>query len=698
MPVSKLSYSALTQLMRNPIIFKMREILQVYTPKMGVSAMVGKAGHHALRTYYGGNPDIPIGPDSPDAKGIARDAGLEYLAQFDDAWIKYGKTGSREQMLKQYAQAMDFYFAEEPQYNELLLVEEKLEAEIKTLEGDALPLPATGIPDLVHKAKDGKIEIIDHKFTASFTDYETEDWIKIIQSQFMLHLLLAAKGIRADRMLFREIKRTKNKDGSPQIRDWAVPFDHDQYRVLFYNLYRDVVKYLSNDPIFLPNFSDPFDGEQAGFIYAQGLINADMSDVEVMHKVRDVAFTTKQFVPSRLDSELNKRLLPEEKVKMKLAEFGIPVEPEGTTVGSAVTQYRFKVSAGIRMSTFKKHKDDITKALEAKGDVRIIAPIPGTSLVGIEVESEKRKEVKLAKEHLHPGTLMIPIGSDVHGEPVCMPLNEMPHLLVAGSTGSGKSIFLHAALAALTKQLTPSELELILIDPKRVELSAFAKDKHLRGKVIYEYPDALRSLIELTEEMETRYRMLEKAEKRDVGEYNARRKPENRLPYIVVVIDEFADFMIRSSVEESKHRKGGYSGRSKDWLYRKAKSRMGSGGIAPIETFTKATLRELLEQIDEQDITKAPEADVEMLVVRLAQMARAVGIHLVIATQRPSVDVITGLIKANFPTRVALTTASPTDSVVILGQPGAEKLAGKGDMLFMVPGIKGLKRLQGFRA
>lgn len=694
MPVSKLSYSSLTQLLRNPLIFKLKEILGVYDTKMSVSGMIGRAGHHALKTYYGGNPDVPIGPDVPDAKGIAKETGLAYLDTYDDMAISYGKTGNRESMLKGYTQAMDFYFAEEPKYNEILMVEEKMEAEIKTITGEILPLPAVGIPDLVHKTKNGEIEIIDVKFTTSFTDYETEDFIKIIQSQFMFHLLLAAKGIKADRMLFREVKRTKNQDGSPQIRDWAIPFDHEQYRVIFYNLYRDVVKFLSNDPIFLPNLSDPFDGEQAGLIYAQGLINADMSDVEVVHKVRDVAFTTKQFVPSRLDSEINKHLLPEEKIKLKLAEFGIPVEPEGVTKGSTITQYRFKVSAGIRMTTLKKHKDDIAKAIEATGEVRIIAPIPGTSLVGVEVESAERKIAKLSPKEIIKGTLSIPIGVDVHGDSKCLLLNEMPHLLVAGSTGSGKSIFIRTAINALIEQLPPEELELILIDPKRVELSAFSNLKHLRGKVIYEYEDALKVLLKLVDEMEERYTILEKAGKRDIWEFNARKKIENRLTNIVLIFDEFADFMIRSSIEESKQRKRSYSARSKEWLKKEIRKR--TGKKPDMEKLTKAQLVEALEALDEDDETKRPDANVELLVVRLAQMARAVGIHLIIATQRPSVDVITGLIKANFPTRVALTTASPADSMVILGQLGAEKLSGKGDLLLMSPSVKGLLRLQGF--
>lgn len=696
MPISSLSYSALTQLLRNPLIFKMKYILGVYDAKMSVSGMIGRAGHEALKTYYGGNLDIPVPADRTEAIALAKETGLQYLNEFDDGFIEYGKTGSREDMLKGYSQAMDFYFAEEPDYHEVLLCEEKLDGELRTMNGDILPLPASGIPDLVHKRKDGKIEIIDTKFVTRFTDYESEDYIKIIQSMFMYHLLLSAKGIEAERMLFREIKRTKNSNGDTgksQIRDWAVPFDHEPYKIIFYNLYRDVAKFLANDPIFLPNLSDPFDGEHAGLMYAQGLINADMSDVEVMHKVRDIAFASKKFVASRLDRAENQHLLPEEKIKLKLLEFGIPVEPDETKNGGSVTQYRFRVSAGVRMQTIKKHKDDIAHAIGAKGEIRILAPIPGTSLVGVEVENEKREVPKLGKEHLKPGTLSLPIGVNVNDECVSIPLDAMPHLLIAGTTGSGKSTLLHNLITALTKQMTPEMLDLILIDPKRVELAPFARKPHVREKVIYEYGDALKMLLRISDEMERRYKLLERAGKRDIGEYNtSKRSPAARMDYIVVVVDEFADLILRAGIEEKKKKSGGYQHKSKPWLLKMLKKR----GVSPGEGLTKAELAEALEELDAQDEMNRPDASIELLLVRLAQMARAVGIHLIIATQRPSTDVITGLIKANFPTRIALTTASPTDSEVILGKRGAEKLAGKGDMLFLHPANRGEIRLQGF--
>lgn len=688
MPISKMHYSMLTQLLRNPLIFKLKFILGVYDGKVGMSGMIGRAAHEALKFYYGGNPDRPTPADRNEARHEAIDLGLSYLSDYSDIYIKYGKTGSREKMLAGYTKAMQFYFAEEPEYNEILAIEEKLEAEIKTIDGQAMPLPAVAVPDVINREKDGEVDIIDTKFVKSFTKYENEDgdphedYIKIVQAQFLWHLVLAVKGIKARRVVFREVKTTENKDGTPQLRDYVIPCDHEPYRVIFYNLYRDVVKFISNpDAVYLPNLSDPFDGEQAGLLYAQGLLNSDMSDVEVMHKVKDVAFVSKKFVSSRLERIDNKYLPPEEKIKLRLAEFGIPVEPVETKVGASVTQYQFKVSAGIRMTTILKHKADIARAVEAKGDIVLLAPIPGTGLVGVEIPNGTRTNAVLSKDHFVKDTLSIPVGLTVQGEAVKVPLNDMPHLLIAGATGSGKSILIHSILTALTKQMKPEDMHLILIDPKRVELSAFAKSKHLHGgKIAYEYADAVMLLKGLTDEMERRYKILEKAKVRDIKTFHTVNPDHKEMPYIVVVIDEFGDLILQGKQAEKKSK----GKRSLENIATRIKVEQMALQFAKMGM-------EYKPQLDREEIPPADE-----MIVRLASMARAVGIHLIIATQRPSVDVISGLIKANFPTRIALTTSSATDSRVILGEEGAENLSGKGDMLFAHPGSGGRMRLQGF--
>lgn len=723
MPIDHLSYAAFTQLLRNPLIFKLKYVLGVYDGKRGVSNMVGSAGHEALRYYYGGDPDRPVFGDRAQMIGDAIEVGMKFLSEYHDSYINYGKTGSREQMLGGFAKAMHFYFAEEPKYHELLMVEEKMTATLHTLDGQELPLPASGVPDLVHKREDGGVEVIDNKFVRSFTSTEDEDYIKIVQAMFLKYLLLA-KGIKADRCLFREIKWTENKgpnEGMSQIQDYAVPFDHEPYDIIFINLYAAVVEFLKNpNAVYLPNLSDPFDGEMAGLLYAQGLTTVDMSDVEVMHKVKDVAFTLKKFVPSRLDRAENAFLPPAERVRMRLMEFGIPLELESTKASGSFTQYRFKVSAGVSMNAIKKHSDDIRAVLETKSPIMLHTPVQGTNLLGIDVENADRKFVKLGKQHFQPGTLTLPVGVDASGVTHHVPLTQAPHLLIAGTTGSGKSTLVHNLIESAMRQLPPEQLEIILIDPKRVELASFARRSHVRAingcKVVFEQEDALRAFLWATGEMERRYGLLEKSGKRDIEEYNAsKRKAENRLPYIVLVVDEFADLVLRSRSDEKRRKTFSYGSKSKRWLFVELQKRAGKSGIVMVRDdassaaggmrrvnigafgdYDKDALIDMLENLDSMDELKSPEASVEHLVVRLAQQGRAAGVHLILATQRPSADVVTGLIRANFPTRIALMTASATDSGVILGKPGAEKLSGKGDMLYAAPWNRGEVRLQGF--
>lgn len=701
LPIQAFSYSSLLQLLRNPLIFKMKYVFNVYDDRMGVSGIIGGAFHEMLKTYHGGNENVPVPLDRVAARGLAIDVGLAYITNYNENYIDYGKTGSKEDILQGYTKAVNYYFAEEPEYHEILMCEEKISADMVTIDGDLLPLPGRGRPDLVVKNADGTIDIIDFKTKTAFTSFEEENYPYIIQAEFMFHLL-KSKGVTANRMIFREIKRSENKDKTPQVRDWMTPFDHSPYHMIFYNLYRDAFKFISQpDQIFLPNLSDMFDGSQAGLIYAQGLISSDMSDVEVMHKVRDVAFTSKKFVGSRLDQDENKNLMPEEKIKLRLAEFGLPVEPVETETGPSVTRYRFKVSAGIRMSSILKHKADIARAIEAKGEIRILAPIPGTSLIGVEVENAVRGEVKRTKD-LFPGTMKIALGTHVDGKVEAVDLREMPHLLIAGSTGSGKSVLLHNVIKSLSEQMSTEEMRLTLIDPKRVELVSFAKDPHVEGKIIYEYADAVRALMALTDDMEKRYKILEKAEKRNLEEFNASKRDKSKaLPYRIVVIDEFADLMIRAKIEEGRA-VGSYLRKSPAWLVREIVRRMEEREIEvtdnnhPRNFRTKNDLMEWLEEDDMRDSMNREDAKPELLIGRLAALGRAAGIHLIIATQSPRADVITGNIKANFSTRIALTVASPVDSEVILGVRGAEKLSGRGDMLFSFAGNRSLVRLQGF--
>jgi len=332
--------------------------------------------------------------------------------------------------------------------------------------------------------------------------------------------------------------------------------------------------------------------------------------------------------------------------------FGVPARVVASHRGPTVTMYEIEVDAGTKVNRVLSLGDDIAYAL-ATPDVRIIAPIPGKSAIGVEVPNKVRDFVmlgdvlssKAAREVTKP--LFVGLGKDVHGRAVLVNLAEMPHLLIAGATGAGKSSLINTFVSSILMRTTPDEVKLVLIDPKRVELSHFGDMPHLLMPVIVHPKKSAEALSWVVREMETRYEALAAVGMRDIDTYNAgqaegtlRIPPGQeanfgRLPHILVVIDELADLMM----------------------------------VAP--------------------------RDVEDAICRIAQMARAVGIHLVVATQRPSVDVVTGLIKANIPSRIAFMTASQADSRVILDGGGAEKLVGHGDMLFQPANVSKAVRIQG---
>jgi DNA segregation ATPase FtsK/SpoIIIE, S-DNA-T family len=321
------------------------------------------------------------------------------------------------------------------------------------------------------------------------------------------------------------------------------------------------------------------------------------------------------------------------------SNFNIDVEMEGANIGPRVTQYTLKPPANVKLTKITALENNLALDLAAHA-IRMEAPIPGKRAVGIEVPNVKAATVRLSSVFLSTywqelaGGLGFAIGKDISGTPVVGDLDKMPHLLIAGQTGSGKSVMINTLLTSLLYRNSPSDLKLILVDPKQVELKPYDEIPHLLTPVITEPEKCISALKWAVAEMERRYKELADVRKRNIAEYNNLKK-EAGMPYIVIVIDELADLMMMAA------------------------------------------------------------RDVESLIVRIAQKARAVGIHLVIATQRPSVDVITGLIKANIPARIAFTTASQVDSRTIIDQVGAEKLLGQGDMLFLTADMPKPKRVQG---
>ncbi|WP_066193699.1 DNA translocase FtsK [Gracilibacillus timonensis] len=335
------------------------------------------------------------------------------------------------------------------------------------------------------------------------------------------------------------------------------------------------------------------------------------------------------------------------KLETTFQSFGVKARVTKVQVGPSVTKYEVYPEAGVKVSKIVNLHDDLALALAAK-DIRIEAPIPGKSAVGIEVPNEETamvtlREVLESRKNQVTNKLAFALGKDISGEPVMAELNKMPHLLVAGATGSGKSVCINGIITSILMRAKPHEVKMMMIDPKKVELNVYNGVPHLLSPVVTNPQKASRALKKVVSEMERRYDLFSETGTRNIEGYNEyvhrynedQEEPQPQLPYIVVIVDELADLMMVASSE------------------------------------------------------------VEDAITRLAQMARAAGIHLVIATQRPSVDVLTGVIKANIPSRIAFSVSSQTDSRTILDAGGAEKLLGRGDMLFIPVGLSKPVRIQG---
>jgi S-DNA-T family DNA segregation ATPase FtsK/SpoIIIE len=323
-------------------------------------------------------------------------------------------------------------------------------------------------------------------------------------------------------------------------------------------------------------------------------------------------------------------------IEEKMQEFGLDAEVVHVRKGPMVTRYELKLLNGTKLANVRAISEDLAVALMA-GSIRILAPIPGTSLVGIELANDKLSTIGLKTILTPPMDSKIPISIGVNtvGEPKIVDLTKMPHLLIAGQTGSGKSVCLNSIILSILYHMTPEDCELILVDPKRVEMVSYKNIPHLRCPIVTETEDAIEVFSSLIEEMERRYGLLAEANVRNIESYN---EGINSLPYIVTIVDEMSDLMT-SNKEASKKLEG--------------------------------------------------------MIVRIAQKARAAGIHLILATQRPVKEVVTGLIKANMPSRIAFQVASKIDSRVILDCNGAEKLIGRGDMLMTYPGAPEPERFHG---
>lgn len=637
-PLEHYSYSSFTKFSMNPYMFKVNNIngdyLEVTTKP---STVLGRACHKALETYY---TKSEITDDGEKIKE-AHNTGVEFLKSFSEDLIDYSSTISNRAALNdKYAFAFFTYLKEinlKNDIKEILLVEKMLVHKVE-VDGVELPIPLKGSADVVYRDMEDRIIIRDHKFTSRFSPEEEIDGAKLLQAAFNYFLIYAELGEQPYSMIYEEVKITENRNKTErQVKEFEIVFkDQPLIFDFFFRFYEDVTNALLGKQVFVPNLMTFFDKEVSILAYIHKLdIDEEREKSFKKLKVTNIS----DFLKKKIQTDgamkkyletvsqkfisgdtLNyKTMTIEDRIKMKLAEHGLGVEFDSKVVGGSVVLYRYEPSIGLKMTRIESFVKDIEQVVEVS-DIRVLAPIRDSGLVGFEVPNTNRTFPK--NKPLSAG-FNLAIGVDIMGEVKYYDIRTAPHMLVAGSSGSGKSVFLNALIKQLQKL---SDIELHLFDPKQVELFQFEGKKNIT-EYQHDHAQIAKSLEDLVKIMEERYVELRKARVKNINGLSS-------MPYKFIIIDEFADLTMKSEVSRN--------------------------------------------------------------IQLLAQKGRACGIHLIIATQRASTKVISGDIKVNFPTRAVFKMSKRADSQVMLDESGAEKLLGKGDMLFASD--RGIDRLQGFLA
>lgn len=677
LPLQKYSYSTLVKFSSNPVLFKVQVINgEVLDSTTNVSAIMGRALHHALQVYYGGSDEYIV---TNEAEGIelGLKAGVEYLEQYNDGFVSYSKTvPDKKKAIECFVNGFNFYINDpDTRYNlsEIIGTEVKLEHAINVSyrnEQLALPVRLNGVVDKITDS-DGKLRVVDYKLVRSFSDPDKLDGQKMIQAIQYYLLAYAEYGREPYSIIFEEIKHTKNqKKGEAQVKRYEMVYSDNTLMFDFYfRLYEDVTLALQGQMVYVPNVHALFDGDLALIAYIHRLDQTDEVAKQMKkHKVSNVTDLLKRKIQK---ASLNKKVLERieaqfaelktinydtmqnhEKIQTKLLEHGISLHHHSTINGCTVDLYQYAPSIGVKMKSLAQYVPDIEQVLGQSG-VRILAPIPNTNFIGFEIPAQNRTYPELPKRG--GGEFVVQVGKDVQGATVAFDIRKAPHVLVAGTTGSGKSVFLNSLITQLHK-LPAKKAQTILIDPKEVELAQFADDKHVQSYSTT--PEGIvHTLQGVTEEMTQRYAYLKK---HGVKQNSDLAEP---MPYLFIVIDEYADLALSDK-----------------------KVTVGTKKVSKMYKDGEQTM-----VVDE--VKKAGEVIAEQ-VQRLVQKARACGIHLVIATQRPSVKVINGDIKANLGTKVVFRVAKEVDSRIVLDEGGAEKLQGNGDALFS--DASGITRVQAF--
>lgn len=669
-PISHLSASSMVKFSTNPLLWKIQYINgDRFDTTMYVSGVIGRAFHYAMEIYYGGGEVKPVNEE--EAIKMALSSGMDFLEKYPDGFTRYSTTvPNKQKALDMLSFAINEYIKYSPyKPSNVVAVEDMIEQKInldwrgKNL---VLPVKLKGYIDRVDLV-DGQYKIYDYKTCTNFSNPEKIDGAKIIQAVQYYLLAYAKYGHEPYSLIFQEVKLTKNRDLSPQVREYEIVFKDNQLFFEFYfRLYEDIIRAINGEQVYVPNINAMFDNEVAIVAYIHRLdIEAEKAELMKKHNVKNLTdllkselqaasnmnrlmkTVSKEFVSAKnLNYESMKN---EEKIKTKLMEHGLMVQFESLVEGATVDLYRYIPSIGLKMSRLKSYAEDIEQVLGISG-IRILAPIPNSTLIGFEVPRVERS---------FPGVpsgngFDIAIGQDIMGADRRFDLREAPHILVAGSSGSGKSVFLNSVIEQLSRI---SSVDLYLFDPKRVELMHHKK----RAEVYRSDPEEIDLELEMLEKlMLDRYQEMERAGVRNIDGIADMR-------YKFVIIDEFGELIA------AKHEK--------------------VNSVKTGKVFQRGQNKGM-EEVKSETINLSD--SIENRILRLAQMARAAGIHLIIATQRPSTDVIKGTIKANFPTKVVFKVSKAIDSMVVIDDVGAEKLSGKGDMLFSTG--SSVERLQGYLA
>jgi len=668
-PVDHYSASSMTKFSTNPLLFKIIYVNKDrFDTTMGISGVIGTAFHNAMEIYYGGCDDM-IPTDEQEAIKFGLTGGLTFLENYPDGWINFTETvPNKQKAYELFTFAFNSYIKQIPYHvGSLIATEDKIEEHIDVeWRGNRLNLPVKlkGYVDQVYR-EDGKLKIKDYKTCRSFSDPDKIDGAKILQAVTYYLLAYAKYGEEPYSVMFEEVKLTANRDGSSQVRQYEMVFsENDLYFDFFFRFYEDMTRALNGEMVYVPNVHAMFDNEVSMIAYIHRLDEVvEKANLMKKHQVTNITDLLKkeiqsagnmrklmktveaQFVSAK---NLNYSTMKnEEKIQTKLMEHGMMLQFDSMIEGSTIDLYQYTPSIGLKMSKIRGYVDDIEQVLGITG-VRVLAPIPNSTMIGFEVPRTERTFPTVPEG----SGFDVAIGQTLMGAPRRFDIRTAPHMLVAGASGSGKSVFLSALIDQLSR--IPNT-EIHLFDPKRVELS-----HHKKKAVEYksDIMDIHAGLERLETEMESRYSEMEKAGVRNISGIPT-------MPYKFVVIDEFGELIASKHIDV----KTVYTG----------------------HVFTRGSKAGMEET---EEIKRNISQEIETKILRLAQMARAAGIHIIIATQSPRVDVIKGTIKANFPTKVVFKTAKAIDSIVILDDSGAEKLSGKGDMLFV--GDSGVERLQGY--